>query len=229
MTRGRFQTLIFDLDDTLIPTTELFVPQAIRRVHALLKNNGLEWSLEQFDQYRKKHISEFSHREIFKKLVNELPLQRKEHTLEKAVLTFYTPELPESIPLMEGAEANLFLLKKTYTLFLLTGGTKNVQNEKIKRAGLHGTFQEIVVADEKWKFNKEMVIQHWIQKQKLNPATTLSIGNSLKDEIRASKKNNLQTCLFMFGDHAVEKAIDDFEIPDFKVSHHHELISACRL
>lgn len=229
MTQGRFQTLIFDLDDTLIPTTELFVPNAINRVHTLLKENGLEWSLEEFNEYRKKHISEFSHREIFKKVIYELPLKHKEHTLKEAISFFYSPQLPPSIPLIDGAEANLRAFNKKYFLFLLTGGTEKVQMEKVKRAGLLDTFQEIVVADEKWQFNKEMIIKDWIQTRKLNPSTTLSVGNSLKDEIRASKKNSIKTCQFIFGDHTVEKPADHFEVPDYKISHHRELISTCQL
>lgn len=229
MALNRFQTLIFDLDDTLIPTSELLIPRAVRHVFQLLSENGLKWSFNQFEEYRKKHIELFSHREILEKLLNETKLGTKEHILQDCLRAFYEASIPSKIPLLPGALENLSQLTKTYRLLLLTAGDQKTQKQKIINCDIEKYFSEIIVADSSWQFNKQLVIENWIKSQTLSAHNTLSIGNRLKDEIRASKILGLSTCHFKYGEHAHENPKDHYEMPDFNVENHLELVTKCKL
>ena len=224
-----FQTLIFDLDDTLIPTSEVLIPQAAQHVFRLLSENGLEWSFSQFDEYRKKHIAQHSHREIIKMLIEEKKLGPKGHIYESCMKAFYNASLPDQIPLLPGAKNNLEELSKSYRLFLLTGGDEQTQKQKLVKAKIQDYFTEVVVAGATWQYNKKSVIENWLQKKQLRANETLSIGNRLKDEIRASKILGLNTCFFKYGEHADETPQDHFEKADFEIDNHSELIKTCKL
>ncbi len=229
MAATRFQTLIFDLDDTLIPTSEVLIPQAAQHVFQLLSENGLKWSFSQFEEYRKKHIVQHSHREIIKMLIEEKKLGPKGHIYESCMKAFYHASLPNEIPLLPGAKDNLEQLTKNYRLFLLTGGDENTQKQKLIKAKIQDYFTEVVVAGAAWRYNKKAVIENWLQKNQLLADKTLSIGNRLNDEIRASKILGLSTCHFKYGEHADETPQDHFENADFEINNHSELIKTCKL
>jgi len=225
----RFQTLIFDLDDTLIPTSEALIPQAVRNVFQVLVRHGLPWTFESFETYRKKHIRDLPHREIIKKLILENSLETKKHILEESLNAFYSNSLPEKIPLLPGAQENLEKLSQKYGLFLLTAGDRATQKLKITKLGIEKFFRGIEIADEKWKFDKKAVLESWISAKQITPIGSLSIGNRLKDEIRASKALGIYTCHFKYGEHAGESPTDHLEITDYNVQQHSELILTCQL
>ncbi len=229
MAATRFQTLIFDLDDTLIPTSDVLIPQAAQHVFQLLSENGLKWSFSQFEEYRKKHIIEHSHREIIRMLIEEKKLGPKGHIYDSCMKAFYNASLPEQIPLLPGAKDNLEKLVKNYRLFLLTGGDEKTQKQKLIKAKIQDYFAEIVVAGASWQYNKKAVIENWLRENQLLADKTLSIGNRLNDEIRASKILGLSTCHLKYGEHADETPQDHFENPDYEINNHLELIKICKL
>ncbi len=233
MAAVRFQTLIFDLDDTLIPTSEVLIPRAVQHVFQVLTSNGLDWNFEKFEQYRKKHMRKLSHREIIKEIIENLipknSMETKGHIFDSCLKAFYQASLPEVIPLLPGAQHNLEKLKSKYTLFLLTGGDLATQKQKLIKAGLQGFFQEIEVADASLNNAKKKIIEKWIAEKKINPLQSLSIGNRLSDEIRVSKILGLKTCHIQFGEHADELPEDNYEDADYKILHHAELIAKCQL
>ena len=166
MASDRFQTLIFDLDDTLIPTSELLVPQAVRKVFQTLTDHGLKWDFETFEQYRKKHIIQLSHREIIREIIkntlSEGTLSSKGHIFEKCIKSFYETSLPETIPLLPGASENLKSLSTKYKLFLLSAGDRATQEEKIIKANLQKIFHEVAVADDSCQFDKKKLNAPWM-------------------------------------------------------------------
>ncbi len=229
MATERFQTLIFDLDDTLIPTSEVLIPQAVQQVFEILSSNGLSWDFKTFEAYRKKHMARWSHREIIKNIIDENHLSPKSHIFESCLKAFYEVDLPAQIPLLPDAEATLKYLVPRYRLFLLTAGEENTQMKKVIRSGVKDFFHEIKIVGALEKQDKKESITEWIRQKKIEPEKTLSIGNRLKDEIRVSKSLGLHTCWFKFGEHADESPTEPDEQPDYEVAHHSELVSTCRL
>ena len=229
MAKERFQTLIFDLDDTLIPTSEVLIPQAVQEVFQILSSNGLGWDFKTFEAYRKKHMAHWSHREILTNIIDENHLSPKSHIFESGLKAFYQVELPARIPLLPEVASTLQYLKPRYQLFLLTAGEENTQAEKILRAGLKDFFHEIKIVGSLEKKDKKESIAQWILQKKIEPEKTLSIGNRLKDEIRVSKSLGLHTCWFKYGEHADESPTEPDEKPDYEVAYHSELVSTCKL
>lgn len=229
MAQDRFQTLIFDLDDTLIPTSEVLIPRAVRHVFEILAKQGLEWDFETFEAYRRKHMARSSHREIIKNIITENSLSLKSHILESCLKAFYQIELPAQLPLLPGAKENLQTLQPKYNLFLLTGGNPQTQREKLQRAQLTHFFEEISIVDTSQPETKKQSLETWIEKKLLIPERTLSIGNRLKDEIQLSKSLGLKTCWIKFGEHADEVPENERERADYEIYTHAELIEKCRL
>lgn len=229
MALDRFQTLIFDLDDTLIPTSEILIPQAVRQVFKILAEHGLDWDFKAFEEYRKKHLDQCSHREIIKNIIEENKLSPKSHIFESCLNAFYKVELPPRIPLLPEAQRTLQYLRPRYQLLLLTAGDERTQKEKIIRAGLENLFHEVKIVGSLEKKDKKESIANWIKEKKINPQSTLSIGNRLKDEIRVSKTLGLSTCWFKYGDHAAEVPKDIYETPDYEVHHYSDLVTQCQL
>ena len=229
MSEPRFQTLILDLDDTLIPTSDVLIPPAIQEVHQIMQEYGLKWTLEEFNTYRKSNMNQKSHREIFKQIVDLNHLKPKEHIIMRTFKAFYEGPVPNPLPLLPGALSNLQALAPKYNLFLMTGGRKSNQRHKIKISGIEAFFNEILVVDESWDFQKIKALEFWIKNRMIVPERTLSLGNRLKDEIKVSKKMGLFTCHIRFGEHAYELPETRDEIPDFSINNHAEFISTCQL
>ena len=60
-----FKAIAFDLDDTLIDTSNLLAPEAAKQAFNLLIQDGLEISLEECEIQRAKYIKKMSHKEFF--------------------------------------------------------------------------------------------------------------------------------------------------------------------
>lgn len=232
MTFQAFQTLIFDLDDTLIPTSEVLIPPALERTYQVLQKYRHPWTFNQYNEFRKSHIENHSHRQIFKILCDQaefIPEKQRGQLLKELESEFYTLQSLPALSLIEGAEENLARLSKKYKLILLTAGDEKAQKLKIQKAQIFDHFHLIQVADAAASWSKKAILENWAKNGVLNPATTLSIGNRLKEEIEATKAVGGWTCYFRFGEHKGERPRNDLQVPDFEIDHHKDLIPACRL
>lgn len=228
----RFQTLIFDLDDTLIPTSEVLIPPAVERSFKVLQKYNHPWSYQEFDLYRKKHMGMRSHRQIFRLLVEDFktltPADQK-RMLKEMEDEFYSLKSLGPLSLIEGAQQNLEILSRGYKLILLTAGEEATQKLKIRKADIFNYFHLIQVADHQWNWSKKAILEDWSQKKVIDPSTTLSIGNRLSEEIEATKRVGGWTCFFRCGEHASEEPQNEWQKPDFQIHRHEELISQCQL
>lgn len=139
----------------------------------------------------------------------------------------YEKRISDPLPLMPGALENLAYLAPKYRLYLLTFGDPGIQKKKIKALGISSFFQDICVASAQANESKETYFLQLVQK---HPAEQmLSIGNRKSQEIRWAKKLGLKTCWFRYGEHLEEKPSSPWDVPDFEVDHHFELVRVCRL
>ncbi len=232
MTFQGFQTLIFDLDDTLIPTSDVLVPPALERTYKVLQKYNHPWTFDQFNEFRKSHIENHSHRQIFKILCDgqsSMPIAERAKMLKEMEGEFYSLQSLPSLSLIEGAKENLEILSQKYKLILLTAGEEHAQKLKIQKVQIFNYFHLIQVADHSANFSKKSILENWVQKGVINPASTLSIGNRLKEEIEATKSVGGSTCYFRYGEHKVEEPTNELQKPNFEIYHHRDLISTCQL
>ena len=173
--------LIFDLDDTLIPTSAEITPKKLEQALAKMIDNGLLVDFKQgreilFAMNEKAYRSREAIREFATVMQGtqrdaEIGLMALEDDLKK-------------IEVNKEPKLNDFLkgLKEKYKLAIVTGGKKQVQNEKIDLYGIDRTlFEEIIV--EEWGMKERAYLQ---LKEKFGPF--LVIGDRITNDLSCAKK-----------------------------------------
>ncbi len=223
------KAIAFDLDDTLLDTTNLLVPSASQQAYSLMIKAGLKLTPEKCEELRLKLIKVISHRDFFEKLASDFGDDFTKSAAKEAIKLFYEPTLPAKLPLMPGARENIDYLKNKYKLYLVTAGNEKGQRNKVKSLGIEKDFIEVHVVNSLVKARKKTVFLDLIQKNLLKPEELLCIGNSLNSEIKDALEIQAQACYFEFGeDRGTLAECPDIK-PDFHIKHHRELITACLL
>lgn len=234
------KTLAIDLDDTLLDTTEILIPNAIERIYKLLQKSGYSQDLKAFNHERVLFVAHSSHKEFFKHIVASNPqleqnaklfLPQEKNLSDVLIQYFYQPEIPETLPLIDGAKENLEYLSKKYHLYVVTSGVLETQRAKIKALNLSQWIpvENHFIVDGKNINSKKEAFEKILEKEQIPPQQLLSFGNRLSQEIRYAKMLGCQTCYFQFGEHAHDIPADEFEKADFTIQRQQDLISKCRL
>lgn len=223
------KAIAFDLDDTLLNTSGLLVPEAAQKACLSLISVGATCTLEECLQLREKLAQQLSHPEIFGRIADEFDCPERDLGLQLAILDFYNPEIPEQLPLIDGALENLKSLHGKYDLYLVTMGIREAQEKKIKALGIRDYFKKIYILDSLRGERKKMAFEQILQLSQCQPVELLSIGNRLSAEIRDAKLVGAQTCYFPFGEHVGETPVTAADYPDFTIQVHSDLIKTCHL
>jgi putative hydrolase of the HAD superfamily len=223
------RSIAFDLDDTLLDTTGLLVPQASRDAFQILIDAGLSIDLKTCEQHRISLIKTISHKDVFKKLATDYGTAATLAAVELANKAFYHPRLPEKLDLLPGALQNLEALSKKYSLFLVTAGFEDAQKAKIKSLGIAHYFKKIFVVNSLNSEKKFTAFKMIIDSEQIKPEELLCIGNSLSSEIRDARQIGARACYFEFGDDRGAIPTEAQFQPHYHVKTHAELIAACKL
>lgn len=222
-------SIAFDLDDTLLDTTGLLVPQASQDAFQILIDAGLRLDLKTCEEYRLSLIKTISHKDVFKKLAHEHGTAATQAAVELANKAFYHPRLPQKLDLLPGALENLNNLRDKYNLYLVTAGFQDAQAAKIQSLGIGHYFKKVFVVNSLNSEKKFTAFKMILDSENIQPNELLCIGNSLSSEIKDARQIGAWACYFEFGEDrgAVPKE-PQFQ-PHFHIKTHHELIAACQL
>lgn len=223
------RSIAFDLDDTLLDTTGLLVPQASQDAFQILIDAGLSLDLKTCEEHRLNLIRTISHKDVFKKLAHEYGTAATQAAVELANKAFYHPRLPDKLNLLPGALENLNLLQKKYNLYLVTAGFQDAQAAKIKNLGIADYFKKVFVVNSlnsEKKFNAFKMI---LEGDSIKPDELLCIGNSLSSEIKDARQIGAWACYFEFGEDRGSVPKEPEFQPHFHIKTHQELIAACQL
>lgn len=223
------KAIAFDLDDTLIDTTHVLVPIASRAAFEAMAKFGLSTTFEVFENERRIGALSMSHQKIFRTIAEKHGDPFHEDQVQAGIDNFYNPPLPSNLALLPGALEGLEILKKRYSLFLVTSGAIPTQKEKVKRAGIEHYFKKMYFLDSFKKERKRIAFSDILQMLNIQPHELLAIGNRLSQEIRDAKELGCITCYFKYGEHVGEVAQDHFEHPDFTIHQHSEFLPVCKL
>ncbi|MGZ3744710.1 MAG: HAD family hydrolase [Pseudobdellovibrionaceae bacterium] len=221
--------IAFDLDDTLMDTSQLLVPMAARRACEEMILHGVKADIDTCLAWRASRASDLTHQEIFQEFIARYGSTTPHVALQEAMKVFYNPAVPARLPLMEGAESNLKKLAEKYTLFLVTSGEPEAQKNKINALNIEASFRKIYLVNNFKKETKKTAFLEIIKNENIQPAELLSIGNRLSQEIRHAKICGARTCYFCHGEHVGEQPAQREDYPDFTIYKHHELIKTCGL
>jgi len=221
--------IAFDLDDTLLDTSQLLVPLAARRACEAMLANGVQSDINTCLSWRASKAAELTHKQIFAGFISKCNCATPDLALQAAMKAFYNPDVPARLPLMDGAEENLRKLAGLYTLYLITAGEPDAQMKKIKALQIENYFRKIYLVDNFKNEIKKDAFADILKTENLHPTELLSIGNRLSQEIRHAKICGAQTCYFCHGEHVGETPEQREDYPDFTIYKHAELIKACGL
>ncbi len=222
-------TIAFDLDDTLLNTSGLLVPAASLQAFNILIANGLTISLNECERQRLEAIKTISHKDLFLHLAKTYGTAQTLAAVEKATRAFYEPELPDHLPLIDGAESILQELKNKYHLYIVTAGYESGQRNKVKSLKIGNFFKDIFVVNSLNNERKIDAFRKILTLENIQPENLLCIGNSLSSEIRDAKELGAVSCYFEFGEDRGKIPTDPRFRPDYHIKEIRQLTYTCKI
>ena len=185
---GSIKLLIFDLDDTLLDTRELFFDIKARFFLRLqLRGYKAHDIVRTFDEIDAKNILRYGYvserslvtmRETMESLYWSSGRHFKRGDLE-ALVQIVSPCLSQAPILLKGAKQLLAWCHSRYRLALLTRGSLSLQSVKVATHGLARYFEVVRVVPHKDK----KVFEDLLRLYKCKPEQAVSVGDSPRFDI----------------------------------------------
>ncbi len=227
-----FQALIFDLDDTLLDTSRLLVPQAEKESCLAMVEAGLNSDLETCLKVRKNLIKQNLRTLIFEEIVRELGV--KEHASPYEVIregrrAFYEREVESDIYLEPDVIKMLEKMNAKYQLFLVTAGATKTQKRKVEILKIEKFFKKLIYVDIDKGETKAHAFREVNQLSGASSDHILSIGDRIDTDIAGAKALGMKACWVARGEYSGLKPLSPFEEPDYRVNRITEIESVCQL
>jgi putative hydrolase of the HAD superfamily len=215
--------IIFDLDDTLIDTTDSLSFPRMKRAfnhlccHGFFSNNPQE----ALDNLEKHHQAASSSAEAWEKwgVLYQLPRS----WLHWGVQEIYNSSLDDPIERSEGASEVLQELSQQHTLALVTAGEEVHQRKKLEKAGLDSTsFSKIIVCG---KGDKGIHYQRLAQEMRFLPKESVVCGDRIFEDLSPAKALHFHTIRVLKGRGLRLRPQDREEDVDFCISQLAEVIT----
>lgn len=190
--------IIFDLDDTLVDTSGSIIPYKLQQALRLMVKHGLE--LPDFQQALSMMTTMDARSDSTYDALKEF---LEIHDAEKKFLQIAYQEVYENqifeydvLP-TKGAMEVLIDLAKKHTLAVVSAGIKEIQLEKMKKAGIDtSVFSRIVICE---AFNKKVYYQQLIEDLKIVPSEVLVCGDRIKRDLIPGKALGFKTVHMKWG------------------------------
>lgn len=178
-------SILFDLDDTLIPTQDVYnetkeqaLSYIFERIHGQLEKGSI---LKEFETIDKQNFSLYglSKERFPTSWVKTLNSLKETNEKEEKELYAIAQRVFEKaiLPFSEAVGVLTSLNKKGYHLSLLTAGDRLIQEKRIRDANLSFYFEEVYILPEKTPQSVKK------QLEGTNLEQTIMIGNSLRSDI----------------------------------------------
>lgn len=220
-----YTNVIFDLDDTLINTTQQLIPIAMEILKDVLISYEISISTDELIQLRKEFYERNPRESFNRHLVNTFfHLDAHSEVLKKLHEAFYNIPLPEKIELTPYAEDVIQDLNQK--LHLVTSGSYLTQQKKIKSSHLDQYFKDWHCASDEKSLSKKDIFSKLAEN--IDKRKILVIGNRIDNEIKAANTLNIDSCWFCFGEYKNLKPLDDTEIPTYTIDSLQQVLEICR-
>jgi putative hydrolase of the HAD superfamily len=193
----RVKVIIFDLDDTLYDCSGTLVlkrkklaAKIISKAIKCSEAEALQLQLELEDRLGPKA-------DIAREIARLYSLP--EEFCKEITNTINTLEVEDAILFPDAMDSINELKRIGYKLFLVTFGSREMQEKKIKVLGLEKAFDEIIITEN--PRGKEKCFKEILTKYDLEPEQVLCVGDKIKDEIEVGKRLGMSTALMKHGRH----------------------------
>jgi len=219
------RAIIFDLDDTLFPSTSFTETARKEAVKAMIQS-GLKANFEEAIKKLKEIIKEkgSNYQQHFNELVKYFNKKEDPRIIFKGVMTYHNIKTSLLRPNPKVIET-LFYLSRRFKLFLLTDGLYAKQWDKIVRLGLDLFFNEDnTFISEKIGFKKPdlRLFKELLNKNNLKGEECIFVGDRIEKDLIPAKKLNMITVRILKGKYSKDK--DDERVVDYKIKEIDELL-----
>ena len=229
---SEFRALIFDLDDTLLDTSRLLVPQAERESCAAMIQAGLNADLESCLKVRKRLIGQNLRTQIFEAIVREFGVNgsfSSEEVAQVGSRAFYEREVENHIYLEPEVIQLLAKLKSKYDLYLVTSGAPKTQKRKVEILKIENFFKNLFYVDLTKGETKAQAFREIHRHTDISTQYFLSIGDRIDTDVADAKSLGMRACWVAKGEYAQLRPLTPLEEPDYRVNRVIEIESVCRL
>lgn len=232
MNERRFDAIAFDLDDTLLETSRLLVPQAARESVAAMIGAGLNADLDQALTARSRLLHARPRAGAYEGLTREFGVRSgatPEAVIEAGRDAFLRREVDPQIELSAPARTVVESLRLNYKLFLVTAGDPATQMRKVEILRLQPYFEGVYVVNSSRGERKFDAFASIAARTGALPERCLSVGNRVDTDVAEARAQGWKACWVRLGEHARMVPETELERPDFQVDDIEELAATCGL
>jgi putative hydrolase of the HAD superfamily len=190
----KYTHLFFDLDNTLWDfeqNSKIALEKTLS--HFKLQEKGIAFEIfyDAYSSHNKYLWNEYRNGKVVKK---ELKRLRFEQTFKELGINgidalemnlFYLTEMPFQTNLVEGAVELLdYLTTKSYRLFIITNGFREIQLQKLEKSGLKKYFTKVYISEDiKAPKPSRKIFEYAIKSSNAKKETSLMIGDDFETDI----------------------------------------------
>lgn len=206
------KAILFDIDDTLFPSTEFSALARKNAVRAMI-DAGLETSEErahkELDAIVEKYDSNYGNH--YGLLASKFKCKDKSHVIAAGIWAYHNTKASIS-PYPNAAKTLICLREKGYLIAIASEGKAIKQWDKLIRLGIDNLFHRVFVTDSAVGGKTSKFYSEIAKKLNLSPGSILMVGDNPKKDILPAKKAGMKTVRVAQGKHSGEKDIADAKI-----------------
>lgn len=233
MKRKLYTAIVFDLDDTLIDTTQYLVRPAMEKSFAKLIGLGVLSNPSDGHNFQKENPALADKIHFFTELIRqkrpELSEPQRDRLRDEVLAVYFGEPETGAIRTFPDAPEILSALTADYDLYLVSLGNPEIQEKKVAITGLAHFFRHSWFPDFRKHHDKEITLRTMLEVTRVSPERVLCIGNRIDHEIMNAKALGMKTCWMEYGEHLNRRPLLHHETPDFTIPSLKELIHTCQL
>lgn len=211
----KIKHILFDIDDTLLPTTE-FAERARKNAIIAMIRMGLNEKPEKLYKLLLKIINEkgsnYSHH--FDELCKKLKIKKhKSKYVAAAVMAYHSTK--HSILPYPSVPRILLYLRDKYKLYIASDGNSVKQWDKLIRLGIALYFEDIFISEDIKVRKSTKFFEKLLLKLKAKPQECLMVGDRIDSDVLYPKKLGIKTIRLKSGKQASLRSKADLEIKNF--------------